>query len=109
MAPADIIRNTIRSIQNVSSRRSGKKRRIVMYLLIALTGRNSAGATKNAATQINADACMPCGTRSLCRNPSNVALAIVRTWSLVRDGVNDFSSNRVHVGREDQGPERVLE
>jgi hypothetical protein len=47
------------------------------YLIIAIAGRQSAGATKKATSQIMAGACMPGGMRSLSRKPLNVARAIV--------------------------------
>ena len=78
MAPADMSRKRIRSPQNARSSISGWNFRIIGYLTRCCAGRNSAGPTRNAAAQISAGACMPCGMRSLCRNPSNVARAIVR-------------------------------
>src|SRR3954463_3456153 len=87
------------------------------YLAMNCAGKKSAGPTRNAAAQISAGACMPCGTRSLCRNPSNVARAMVRAWSRgstapgrsMGDDVNDLSGDGVDVRREHQRAERVLE
>src|ERR1700754_1420004 len=91
------------------------------YLIIAMAGRQSDGATRNAATQIIAGACMPDGMRSLSRKPLYVARAIVATCpdSLrhglfmrsrsVADRLENVTGDGVRVGGEHQGAERVLQ
>src|SRR5258708_28897328 len=92
-----------------------------VYLTMETAGRQSAGATRKAATQISAGACMPDGMRSLSRKPLSVARAIVAACPApVRHGVvmdggsvaddrQDLAGHRIGVGREHERAEGVLQ
>ena len=76
-APQDSRRKSASSLHNARSTSCGRKWRMKLDLTRSCANGSIAGAARNAAAQIPAEACTPAGMRSLCRNPPNVARAII--------------------------------
>ena len=123
IAPADMMRKSIRSLQSANSSRSGKKRRMIGYLCRCCDRQEQSPARRRkAAAQISAGrlhalrhqvALQESVERRARNRPRLIGLAPAGRHGIgaaVRcDGGNDFSRDGIDVGREDERAERVLE